>query len=64
MFAQKCEQKLEESDEEFLIIEVEDARGLMKDLSDMIQHYNGIQAFDEPLLSYGTLFLDKLRASF
>lgn len=51
------------NDEEFLVIEVEDARGLIKDLSDMIQHYNEVQSFDEPLLSYGTSLLDKLRVS-
>lgn len=52
------------NDEEYLVVEVEDVRNLIKDLSELIQHYNAMQAFDEPLLSYGSLLLDKLRVGF
>lgn len=51
------------NDDEYLIVEVEDARGLAKDLVDFYQHYVGAQIFDTPLLSYASILLDKLRVS-
>lgn len=52
------------NDEDFLIVEIGDVRGLVKDLSDLIQHYNDLKSYDEPILSPGCLLLDKLRVLF
>lgn len=61
-FARKCQQRLDEiSDEEYFVIEVEDARGMVKDLADIIQHSVGVQGYDNLWLPSACVLLDKLR---
>lgn len=61
---QKSQQYLNDSNEEYLIVEIEDARSFAKELAELVQNYVQLQANDCPLIPYVCMLLDKLRVCF